>query len=157
MQPVIPANAAPKAALTRNTEYRYPWSTLLPGACFEFSPHAKLSSARVQCSTNGANLGRKFRCFRGVDGKVYAQRMDGFVAPPPSERVVAPMLTPGEAPAVSEDFGTFGDGCEAANGSLKYTDYGAIPESKKTEIERRMEEHQKILKRAATPPDQDVI
>lgn len=112
MQPIIPADKVPEAAMNRNAGYRYPWLTLKPGECFEFSPIVKVMSARIQCANNGNQLGRRFRCFRGTDGKIYAQRIDGLPDDPKKGKIVdAPVRAVGNTPATAETIGVFGEGC----------------------------------------------
>jgi len=114
MQPIIPVDKVPDRAATRKAQFVYPWEDLKPGECFQFSPQAKVSSARVMCANQGADLQRRFRCFLGTDGKVYAQRVDGWAGAEPKVRITqAPR--PAQEPETAEDFGTFGAGMTAAN------------------------------------------
>lgn len=114
MQPIITADKMPSRAPTRKSQFVYPWYDLQPGECFEFSPQAKVSSARVMCANQGVNLGRRFRCFLGTDGKVYAQRVDGWAGAELEVRI-AKAPRPLQEPETAEDFGTFGKGMTAAN------------------------------------------
>ncbi len=120
MQPIIPADKMPDRAPTRKSGFVYPWEDLQPGECFEFSPQAKVSSARVMCANQGVNLKRRFRCFLGSDGKVYAQRVDGWAGAEPVVRI-AKAPRPEREPGTAEDFGTFGAGMTAANISVMAT------------------------------------
>lgn len=124
MQPVIPVDKMPSRAPNRKSQFVYPWATLQPGECFQFSPQAKVSSARVMCANQGVNHGRQFRCFLGSDGKVYAQRVDGWGGAEPEVRItIAPR--PVHEPETAEDFGTFGAGL--GNATAMAAQYPSAP------------------------------
>ncbi len=126
MQPVIPVDKMPGRAPNRKSQFVYPWAGLQPGECFEFSPQAKVSSARVMCANQGVNLGRRFRCFLGTNGKVYAQRVDGWAGAEPVVRIaMAPR--PAQEPETADDFGTFGAGMNDANKSVLAVQYPDAP------------------------------
>ncbi len=147
MQPIIPFDKMPPAAVSRNAGYRYPWDTLKPGDCFEFSPLVKASSARVMCANNGVQYGKRYRCFRGADGKLYAQRVDGMLVELPAAKIVdAPVLTAGNMPAEHETFGVYGKNC-ADNIKLQNTSHlphyqgrpyppGTVPKDKETPYDK---------------------
>ncbi len=67
-------------------------------------------SARVMCANNGANLDRIFRCYRGVDEKLYAIRMASLYdeLPTAAPEHEAPRINTATAPAVKELLGDFG-------------------------------------------------
>src|SRR6185295_854643 len=99
----------PQPAKTRAIRYRYPWDELEPGEGFEFAPLIKIMSARVMCTNNGRELTRVFRCYRGVDEKLYAIRTDGMHSElPEGEMINAPRITAATAPKAAEVYGDFG-------------------------------------------------
>lgn len=99
----------PKMAKTRAVRYRYPWADLEVGEGFEFAPHIKIMSARVMCTNNGRELGRVFRCYLGVNQKLYALRVDGMhTETPRGPDPEAPRVRAENAPEASEVFGNFG-------------------------------------------------
>lgn len=106
----IPRERMPKVAKTRSIRYRYPWADIEPGEGFEFAPTVKIMSARVMCANNGNDLGRIFRCYRGVDEKLYAIRMDGMhqELPRADAHSSAPRVTLDTAPEPAEVYGNFG-------------------------------------------------
>lgn len=59
---------------------RYPWNLLNAGQWFSFEKTVKLGSARSMASLNGRDLNRKFRVWKGSDGVVQCQRIDGLDA-----------------------------------------------------------------------------
>ncbi len=99
----------PKALPSRNVRYRYDWAGLEIGEGFIFAPTVKVSSARVMCANKGRDLDRIFRCFRGVDEKLYCVRVGALTDE--IEKVGepdAPRIAGINAPTIKEEFGEFG-------------------------------------------------
>ncbi len=99
----------PKALPGRNVRYRYDWAGLEIGDGFIFAPTVKVSSARVMCANKGKDLDRIFRCFRGVDEKLYCVRVG--VLTDEVEKVPlpdAPRIAGLDTPAIKEKIGDFG-------------------------------------------------
>ncbi len=122
----IGADAMPQPAHSRTVTYRYPWGELAPGEGFIFAPSVKISSARVMCANNGRDMDRIFRCYRGVDEKLYCIRMASFHAalPAAAKEAEAPRFTAGALPSeMKEVIGDYG----AANGRITPDSMAIIP------------------------------
>lgn len=108
--PKINRELMPQPAAGRNIVYRYDWHLLKPGEGFQFGPTVKISSARVMCSNRGKDLEMVFRCYRGVDEKLYAVRVDGMNSDLPNAAPIAPAprINIATAPEAAEVLGTYG-------------------------------------------------
>lgn len=108
--PKINRKLMPQPAANRTVRYRYDWADLEIGEGFAFGPTVKIMSARVMCANNGTNLDRVFRCYRGIDDKLYAIRMASLFdeLPNAAEEPEAPRITAATAPEAKEMLGDFG-------------------------------------------------
>ncbi len=57
---------------------KYPYATMKPGQWFQYPTTIKPTSAKVMASQNANAFGMRLRVFRGVDGLIYCQRIDGL-------------------------------------------------------------------------------
>lgn len=146
----------PQPARTRAIRYRYDWHLLKPGEGFEFGPAVKISSARVMCANNGVQHQMVFRCYRGVDEKLYAIRMDGLgdeLPAPPEKHAAAPRVTLDDAPEMKEHLGDLGHQQFKENLTTMVTD---LPPSEPMRYELHSNEAG-LARLAAQPEDTDEI